>query len=194
MILTFYRCPNCKLIIKDPKRSLAKLSTPCTYCGNKNQIRENWPSLDVKILIDLIKKQNLDDYKEQKVAIVFVGTFLERLLEETISNHIEAHVKTREALECLLEGYQGKNKRVRLLQQLFGINIKDIAKGIGKELFMKEWSDIVTIRNKVVHQGFYGKVEGFEKEDINRLINKLLQDSIPVFAEINNSIIQLSKK
>lgn len=79
MELTIYKCQNCKLLIKDPKRSSSKLSIPCPNCGDENQHRETWPSLDVIILGGLIKEQDLNDYKQQKVAIVFFGYFLREI-------------------------------------------------------------------------------------------------------------------
>jgi hypothetical protein len=192
MFSTYRKCPKCKIIINDPKRSLTNLSTPCPCCGDKEEARVIWPSLDAKILVDIIQKQNLEDYKEQKVAIVFICTYLERLLEEVITSHLINHVKTSEALESLLDGYQGRQKRIRLLERLYGININVIAKKLGQGSFIKDWENISNLRNKIVHKGFYGRIDGFDKREINVLINRLLKNSISLFAEINNSIIRNS--
>jgi uncharacterized protein with HEPN domain len=189
MLSMYRRCPNCKLIIKDPNRELTNFSTPSPCCGHKGESREIWPSLDAKILSDIIEEQNLENYKEQKVAIVFICTYLERLLEEVITSHMINHVKTIEALDSLLDGYQGRQKRVGLLQKLFGVKIKEVSKQIGQESFAKDWEAIANLRNKVVHKGFYGHVEGFDKKEINLLVKSLLENSIPLFVEINNKII-----
>lgn len=188
MKLTGYkRCPSCGVIFKDKNHSTTTLSNPSPCCGATNESRELWPTLDVLILIDIVEKQNLDNYKERKVAIVFVSTLLEMLLEETVTILAVKHCKSNIAAEVLLDSFQGKKKRITLFNKLSGMKIKELLNSNGYNDFLPQWEAISTLRNKVVHRGFHGQTD----LDVKMAIQNLLNGCIDVFALLNNECNKL---
>ncbi|MEK4045918.1 hypothetical protein NSU18_19995 [Paenibacillus sp. FSL H8-0048] len=183
MKLTGYnKCQHCGEIFKDANHNTAKLNNPSPCCGATNESRHHWPTLDVLILIGLVEKQNLDDFKERKVAIVFVATLLEMLLEETVTKLAYKHCNSDTAVEALLDSYQGRQKRIALFNKLSGLKMKELLNNNGFTDYLFWWEAISTLRNKIVHQGFYAQTE----IDVNMTIRNLLNNSIDVFALLNN--------
>ena len=186
MKLTGYkRCPSCGSIYKDVNNSTTNYSVAAPCCRALGGPRELWPSLDVLILLDIVEKQNLNDYKEAKVAIVFISTLLEMLLEESLITLLKYHVKTEQAADALLESNQGRKKRIDLFGKISGLKFSEFLTSKGYINFNSDWKSIATLRNKVVHRGFHGETA----IDIPKVIGNLMSSCMGVFAEINNEII-----
>lgn len=187
MKLTGYiKCPSCNQIFKDPHKITTNLSNPTPCCTAREEMRELWPPLDILILKDIVEKQDINDYKQRKVAIVFVCTILESLLEEVILTLVTYHYKSNRAIEALLDAYQGRNKRINLFNKLNANKLSEILKSIGNNSFLTEWDTMARLRNEVVHRGSYKNRDS--KVDV--IIKTLLDNCIDVFAIINNEIIK----
>lgn len=175
------------MIFNDKVNFTTNLSNPAPCCGATNESREHWPAIDVLILIDIVEKQNLDDYKERKVAIVFVSTLLEMLLEETLNRLVSQYVNSNQAAEALMDSFQGRQKRIALFNKLSGMKLKELLYVAGFNRFLNEWEAISYLRNKVVHRGFHG----LSDIDINATITNLLNSCIDVFTLLNNEVTKL---
>lgn len=185
---SYIKCPNCHTILNDPEKRVGK--TPC--CGTIIETREVWPSLDAHILLDIVKQQNLESYQDQKVAIVFVCTLLEMMLEKAVCTLIQSQVKTEKAIETLLDGYQGRKKRIDLFDKMSDFKMRSFIEANGYKNFFKNWSKLTSIRNSVVHKGNYGST-GISKEEINSLILSLVEEYSAVFVLIHNEVTKSKK-
>ncbi|MHA6529328.1 hypothetical protein [Paenibacillus sp. BAC0078] len=103
---------------------------------------------------------------------------------------VNQHVKSSQAAEVLMDSFQGRQKRISLFYKLSGVKVKEILEPAGFNRFLSEWEIIASLRNKVVHRGFYGQSD----IDIGATITNLLNDCIEVFALINNEVTKFKVK
>lgn len=115
----YKKCPSCNNIFHDPKRETVKLVNPAPCCGKTGEMRSHWPSLDIMILIDIVEKHNTNDFKEEKVAVVFVCTILESLLEEVLWELLITDGNSVKTSEILMDSYTGRNKRITLFNKIY---------------------------------------------------------------------------
>lgn len=179
----YVQCPACGKIIPGSPSKLIRPDEPAPCCGATGEARLLWPSLEVHHFLELVHKQNLDSTNERRVAIVFLATVLELLLENVLWELVRTYTDSHQLAEYLFDTSWGKERRIRLYDKLSDRPLGELLQENGMGEFLKEWGELSSVRNKIVHGRYYASVA----TDAD-LIRHLSRDALKAFTLIHNEI------
>jgi hypothetical protein len=186
----YLECQKCGEIC--PESAHVSDIEPWPCCGAVDAAYE-WPELTVITMLNLVDAQDPTDHDQRRVAIMFLATAVELLLEQSLWLLLPKHCKTKELARLTLEWNRGKEKMTTLYKQLSGESISNILKGNGYEVFLSRWDTLTKLRNQIAHGRFYAAVHESEEKE-RELIENVYQDCIPVFAHIHNYALKVPAK
>ena len=177
----YTRCPHCRLIIFDPSSKLAKMSHPTPCCGRSGEARIIWPSPETLKFLEIVASQNLEAPDDFRIAVVFLSTALELLLEDSLREQLRRHVKTSELSEYLLRTVRGRDDRLRLYAAPHGGKFRDVMSKAGKAAFLDLWDKLAAARNEIAH-GRCVVGDKIAKDELNHVA----QGCLSAFAALQN--------
>lgn len=181
----YLQCPACRQVVFDPDRQLARLDQSARCCGASGEARILWPSPETYGILEIAKKQQLDSWEGKRVAIVFLATALEMFLESVLWELLEAQNSSTLHSEVVLDGYQGRERRVELFKVLSGASVSEVLKAKNLEIFLADWGVIIKARNDIVH----GKYSSERNDDPKASIKRVIEKCFDAFAELHNHAV-----
>lgn len=178
----YIQCPACRRLNFDPDRKLARRDEPAPCCGASGEARIIWPSAETHDILEIARKRRLGTAQGRRIAIVFLATALEMLLESILWELLAAHRSSVFLSEIILDGYRGRDRRIGLFKTLSGKSISNVLKAKKLENFLADWDEIARARNDIAHGQYFYERKGRTGVLIKRVINSCLQ----VFAELQN--------
>jgi hypothetical protein len=179
----YEECPACGQVVYDPRLKLARVDEPAPCCGAFGKSRTVWPSFEVQKFLEIVENQDLNSNEERPIAIVFLCTAIELLLESSLWKLLGVHTKSRQLAEFVLENTWGKERRIRLYNKLSDCPLGDLLQSRNMATFLDEWDHLSELRNEVVHGRYY---TGGEQE--TELIRNVYRNCLKTFAEVHNDV------
>lgn len=179
----YQECPACGQVVYDPRLKLARVDEPAPCCGAFGKSRTVWPSFEVQKFLEIVGNQDLNSNEERPIAIVFLCTAIELLLESSLWKLLGVHTKSRQLAEFVLENTWGKERRIRLYNKLSDCPLGDLFKSKGIATFLEDWDRLSKLRNDIVHGQYYSG--GANEAD---LIRSVYANCLKAFAEIHNDV------
>jgi hypothetical protein len=137
----------------------------------------------VQKFLEIVGNQDLNSNEERPIAIVFLCTAIELLLESSLWKLLGVHTKSRQLAEFVLENTWGKERRIRLYNKLSDCPLGDLFKSKGIATFLEDWDRLSKLRNDIVHGQYYSG--GANEAD---LIRSVYANCLKAFAEIHNDV------
>jgi hypothetical protein len=172
------------MIISDPRLSLTEKNKPAPCCGAFGQSRLIWPSFTVQKFLEIVDKQDLNSNEERPIAIVFLCTALELLLEQALWSLLNIYTKSEQLAELILDSNRERDRRIGLYNKLSDCPLGDLLQSRKMATFLDEWNRLSKLRNEVVHHGRY--YTGGKEE--TELIQSVYRNCLKVFAEVHNDV------
>jgi hypothetical protein len=179
----YVQCPACGMIISDPKLSLTEKNKPAPCCGAFGQSRCIWPSFTVQKFLEIVDKQDLNSNEERPIAIVFLCSALELLLEQALWSLLDIHTKSEQLAQLILDSNRERDRRIKLYNKLSDCPLGDLLQSRNMATFLDEWDHLSELRNEVVHGRYY---TGGEQE--TELIRNVYRNCLKTFAEVHNDV------
>lgn len=187
---TLFECPKCRRIYTLSARPDASKPTPC--CG-ANAPMYQWPELGAATMLDIVASQDLDDDNQRKIAIVFLASTFEALIEDPIIFLLPLHYQSKEEALKAFEENDGKKRRISFFTKLAGKSLEGIANDAGFKQFVSDWGDLALVRNSVAHGSFFNSHKTVEEE--KDLLSRLYPQCLPVFSAAQNfAVDEIEKK
>ncbi len=180
----YLQCPACRKVVFDPDRKLARWDQPAPCCGASGEGRILWPSAETYDILEIARRQELGTSQGRRVAIVFLASALEMLLESVLWELLAAHDSQTSLSVLILDGYQGRKKRMGLFKALSGKTVLEVLKAKKLEGFHADWIEIAEARNDIVHEYSYER-----KSNPQALINRVIEKCFEAFAELHNHAV-----
>jgi hypothetical protein len=177
----YMRCPACRRVVLDPDRKVAVHGEPAPCCGGKGEGGLVWPSVEIHDVIDIAKKQKLRTPRGRRVAIVFLASALEMLLEDVLWELLEVHGSSNSLSKLVLDGYHGRDRRVGVFKTLAGKSVSEVLRAKHLDSFDEDWKAITKARNGIVHKYTYERGDD-QQAQIQRVIDRCFE----AFEELNN--------
>lgn len=185
MASQYTQCPNCRHVIPDGTMKYHDLSVPMPCCGATGEPRLQWPNVEVYEFLRIIWDQP-DNPDGRRIKIVFLSTVLEILLTNALWDLAAQDVKQRRIIEALLDGYRGRERRISLFNKLSRKarrkTLSPIFRSAGLEDFMQNWTELSTLRNRLLHGQFFGLPKR------RPLIDYLSTNCLRAFSDVNNEL------
>lgn len=179
----YVQCPACGRVVHSEHGKLSRLDEPAPCCGASGKVRTIWPSLEVHKFLQMAAAQDLDSDKERPVAIVFLCTALELLLEHAIWMLLSIHAKSQRLAEYVLDSNQGRKRRIDVYNKLSDCPLGDLFQSQNMSTFLDDWAKLSDFRNQVVHGRYY--TGGAKETD---LIQRVQKDCLKAFADVHNDV------
>lgn len=183
---SYIKCPECEKIILDTEQKFIWIAEPMPCCGASGRARITWPFLEAQEFLKIISDQDLKTENGIRIAVVFLCTVLELLLEEILWLVICKHTNSKPLANHLLESNQGKDRRIGLFNKLSNCSFKDLLKKHNKESFMKNWDALCKLRNNLIHGRYYTEIE--KEQDLIKIV---IDDSLVVFFSAINKVLEM---
>ena len=177
------------MVVHNPHYKLTRLDEPAPCCGASGQPRTRWPSLEVHKFLEIVGSQELNSDDERRVAIVFLCSALELLLEHSPWRLLAVHTNSRQLADFVLENTRGRERRIRLYTRLSDCPLGDLLKARGMLTFLDDWNQISELRNDIVHGQYFSNVEN--EAD---LIRNVHANCLKVFAEVHNDVQRMIRE
>ncbi len=184
----YVKCPSCYTVISDPERKLQNLAEPAPCCGDTGHIRISWPMEDVLMFFEIVRQQDLNETKDRRIAIVFVSTMLELLLENVLWELLSAHTKSLQLAESALDSYQGRERRIKLYNRLSDHSLRDFFIQHEFSSLLNDWEQLAKIRNKIVHGRYFA--ETTDALDERELIQRITRSCLQAFFVLHNDAVR----
>jgi hypothetical protein len=179
----YVQCPACGRVILDDQHRLTKLSEPAPCCGASGESRIVWPSIDAYHFLEIVARQDLNSPNECPIAIVFLCTLLELLLENSIWRLLQIHTKSGQLAELILESSSARDRRIKLYNKLADRPLGELLESRGMQAFLTDWSRLSGLRNDIVHGRYFSTVAN--EAD---LIRRVHDTCLTTFAEVHNDV------
>jgi len=180
----YVECPACHTIVNDTNHKLIALDEPAPCCGATGEPRIMYPSLEVLKSLELVDNQDLNSSDELKVAIVFLCTALELLLENSLWKLLQLHTKSPQLLEFVLDSNRGRERRIQLYNKLSDRTLADLFNSCGLLTLLEEWTILSDLRNNVVHRQHLI----MEKEKAAAVLRSVFEKCLPAFVAVHNDV------
>ena len=179
----YVQCPTCHTILHDQSHKLLALAEPAPCCGATGEPRITWPSLEVLEFLEIVDNQDLKSLDGSRIAIVFLCTALELMLEGSLWNLLQLHTKSSQLIETLLDGNWGRERRIQLYNKLSDRSLNDLFNSCGLATFLEDWGNLSKLRNKIVH-GQYWIME----EKAADILRSVFEKCLPAFVAVHNDV------
>jgi len=179
----YRQCHSCEMIgvvsdtIKDPNDFV------CPECGRSN-FSEEWPNSSVQRILDIISSPSDFDSDFERIACLLVTSCMEDLMRELIvvlAQQGTIYDEISLLIDPLLDGYQGKDRQLKLFRKLAYGSFKEECTQLGYPDFVSQWSQIVERRNHFAHTATNPRKESNEIH-----FGVFIHHSLEVFRKISN--------
>lgn len=153
--MTYSQCSICWRIRSLPLIVASSLDEPCPDCGVTGKTRIQWPPIEATEFMRIVWEQDLNDGDGHKVALVFLNTALELLLEYLLWDLLAVYTDTGPFARLMLEGYSRRSDRIKLYRRLRGRSLKDNLIDLDFPDFYDEWDRVNQERNKLIHGRYF---------------------------------------
>src|SRR3989339_545521 len=163
---SYVRCASCGEVVELPAVSGA--ATPC--CGHTGVNLLPWPPLPVQKLLETAFRQQRNVFEQRCVAIVFLYTAGELLLENAGMKLMEVRGDTLKASDMIIEVFPGENTAAQLYNKLSDCTLEklwELKDFIG---FMHAWESLAVSRNKII-SGTHKDGADEEEETVKAVFN-----------------------
>ena len=167
----------------------ANEKAPC--CGASGTARELWPSYEVQQFLEIAGTQNLKDSgaKGQRISIVFLHSALDFLLEDILWKLLEAHTKSWDLKESIIDNTWKVKDRIKLFDKLSDKPLKSILESNNVSTFLEDWKNLSKLRNQILHRKDYFS----SAKDID-LFLRVYNHCLKVFSLIHNYMQGIVRK
>jgi hypothetical protein len=179
----YVQCPACRKVVFDPGQKLVKLDELAPCCGSSGQPRIIWPSFEALKFLEIVSSQDLSSPDGRRIAIVFLCTVLELLLEDSLWELLEIHTNSRQLADAVLDSYRGRDKRIQLYNKLSDRKLKDLLQAEELLTFFEDWEHLSQLRNDIVH----GQYSGGTDKEVD-CIRHVSMNCLSAFVAVNNDI------
>jgi hypothetical protein len=181
-------CPGCGAAIHDPEERLQDPNQPCPDCDSTGEPRNPWPvGPEVHIFLGIVHDQKVDQGEQRAVAVVFLATVLEALLEDYLWQLLEAHGASHKISRLLLDAYRGRDKRVALYKELADRPLREALTEASMDSFLADWKKLADDRNVTVH----GDLKGYFSD--SSVICRLRDNCLHAFAVVDAEVRRMVK-
>ncbi|MHB9112358.1 MAG: hypothetical protein ACYC4D_06990 [Thermoleophilia bacterium] len=161
-----------------------KKDEPAPCCGASGEARGIWPWHGGNKLLEIVYEQDLIEFEERRVAIVFLHSALEFLMEQSLWELLSDLFKTHNKVtEAMLESNEGIHKRIELYKKIYGRTLNAIFQENGFVSFFQDWKQLIKLRNGIVHGKYYRSTSN-ETE----IIENVRDCCISAFASLHNNL------
>ena len=177
----YRQCHSCETICKVSEPDADEYV--CIECGKKN-FSEEWPNTSVQRLFDIVSSPSDLDSDYERIACLLVTSCMEDLMRELIvvlAQQGTYYDQVSLLIDPLLDGYQGKDRQLKLFGKLAYKSFKEECKEIEFPKFVSQWSEIVERRNHFAHTARQPR-----KDSPQIAFDFFVQDSLEVFRRISN--------
>ena len=165
------------------------LSSPLPCCGSTGESRVTWPSLECLLLINTVMKQDLNNREQRNIAIVFMATLLEMLVEKSVFTLIRKNTSSIELIEATMSSYRGRKKLIELFDRLSTKSMRKLITESGYSSFISNWDQLATTRNKIVHGSMI-----FSSTNDKEIVESVLKEVLEVFSLVHNHTLHNESK
>ena len=179
----YLQCSVCRKLIHDPALELARVSTPCPFCGEFGSSRGIWPSLDALKLLELAFAQDLNSEDGQRVGILFLASGFEVMIADILETLVKGHGPSNRLGEMVLDEWDTLTRRKRLFNGLSDKPLGDILDTPEGQQFLQDWDVLAKRRNNLAHGHYYyrGSLDAL-------VLDRLKKQAFHVFAKIHNHV------
>lgn len=179
----YRECPACGMVVRDEGRKLLNLDKPAPCCGASGEPRLLWPTLEVLKFLEIAADQDLDSKEERRIAVVFLCTALELLMENCLWNLLSTHARSRDLVDAVLENTWGRDRRIRLYNRFSDCPLGNLLESREMAAFLKDWDRLSKLRNDIIHGRYFSELEN----EID-LVRAVYRDCLGAFLEVHNDV------
>jgi|GEM_PF-6657019 len=188
-------CMGCGQVFPDSNGEYLYGDEPSPCCGCSGEDLLTWPDIEVEKYLEIVQRQDLQTPQGQRVAIVFLCSALEALLESELSELLFTMGTPTEVVKALLNRTKGVNNMKSCFNQLNKQSLNEILESTGLSKFMPDWASIVQHRNNFAHgkYSYRNRNPGSkiaEEDLVIKMIENLSDEYYRAFATIHNYVYQ----
>jgi hypothetical protein len=179
----YLQCSVCRKLIHDPALELARVASPCPFCGEFGSSRGIWPSLDALKLLELAFAQDLNSEDDHRVGVLFLASGFEVMLADILEILVNGHSASNRLSEMVLDEWNTLTRQKKLLNGLCAKPIGDILNTPEGQQFLQDWDVLANQRNNLAHGHYYyrGSLDAL-------VLDRLKKQAFHLFAKLHNHV------